>query len=548
MRLADGNLGEAQGSGPPRGPRPGFLLLAALLLAGLGLLLVALGVASWGAGGLLPFGPVGCALLALWAALVFAGSRALAPLGFDEPLVAGIVAGAAIGHLPEGLVAGLTLQVIWPGLVPMGGSREPAAGLAAIVVTVWLALLPVALDAWRLPYALGAGLAASVWAVAMEGTLRQRNQRRLDRVLWGPRETWSRGAMKVSGAGVAESALSGLAAALLLAGVPCLIVLVAAQMSGSWLWASGSAEADAVSPWRTPLPVWGISPLLCFALGGQARNAFPAWRKRPGDGNPAPHAGSRGAETAAPRLGLERLWNLLTIQAGFSDRHLQRAGFLALLGRSRPEMSGARASLAQAMVDGRPPNTHPVMAAALVGALERALCEAVVGETPRPPARLLELGETQLAQWGDRAIWGAARPAWAMMALIATALVGPAAVVFFAAGAFLASLGARSVLYRWGWSAGWNLVRGGTGRFWRRGPSWADRAKLPLVTGLVGVTVGVWLSNGPSTAASGLRAVWFILGVLLGASARRSAAWGWVCWIAAAVGTALDLWRSQNGF
>jgi mannose/fructose/N-acetylgalactosamine-specific phosphotransferase system component IIC len=526
--------------GLPRGPGPGTARLACLVLAAIGLLALVLAVAQAGAPGPLPLGPGACLGLALWAALVFAGSRALSPLGFDEPLVAGLVAGAVIGRLPEGLVAGVTFQIVWPGVAPMGGSREPSAGLAAVVMTVWMALLPAALAAWRIPFAFAAGLGASAWGIAVEGVLRQRNERRVDRVLAGPAGSWAERAAAGLNAGLAEAALAGIAAAALLAAIPAVAASVLARDGATA--ASGAARS-----WLLGLPAWGVTPLLCFALGGRVRVALAPWRLRGRGSEPGPRTATGAGVTGAPCLGLGRFGRLLSLQAGFSDRHRQRPAFMALMARRGTDAPGPEAELRQAIAAGPPPNTHPVMAAALVGALDRTLRDASAGEAPRPSARLLDVGGTQLAHWGDRMIWGALRPAWAMLALIVAPLAGPVTALVFAAGALLASLASRPALYRWGWKSGWDLVRGGAGRLWRQGPLWVERAHLPLLAAVTVVTAGVWLVRGPGASATGLRAIWFILGLLLGATARHPAAWGWVAGVAAGVGAALDLWRSQAG-
>lgn len=526
------------------GPRPGMPLAASLIAAALGLL--ALGLARLAAAGPTPavLGPGPFLLLAAWTAFVAIGARALSPLGFDEPLVAGVVAGLILGRLPEGLVAGLTFQAVWPGVAPMGGSREPLSGLSAIVMTAWIALLPVALASWRLPFAFAAGLGASAWGIAVEGVLRQRNEGRVDRIVAGAAETWPARAARCLDAGIAEAGLAGLAAAALLVAVPAVAASALASGGAGSPWAPAAPEP--AQPWLMGLPAWGVTPLLCFALGGQVRSALGAWRRSVPGSDPLPRALGAGVP-AAPRLGPKRLARLLSLQAGFSDRHRQRPAFLALAAPRGPEASEPHSDLRRAIASGPPPNTHPVMAAALVGALDRVLHEASAGEAPRPPARLLEVGGTQLAHWGDRMIWGALRPAWAMLALVVAPLAGPAVALVYAGGALLASVAVRPALYRWGWRAGWDLVRGGAGRLWRRGPRWVERTHLPLLVAAAAVSAGVWLAGGPSASASGLRSIWFILGLLLGATARRPATWGWVVGVAAGVGAALDLWRAQAG-
>jgi mannose/fructose/N-acetylgalactosamine-specific phosphotransferase system component IID len=203
--------------------------------------------------------------------------------------------------------------------------------------------------------------------------------------------------------------------------------------------------------------------------------------------------------------------------------------------------------LRQAIVEGAAPNTQPIMAAALVGALDRSIAEAERENLPRPLVRLLDVGGPLLAQWGDRVIWGIARPLWAMAALVWAPFSAVAAALVFLGGALIGQAAARLELYRWGWKAGWDLVRGGHSRWWHVAPRWGERLHLPLILGVVGAVVVLWLRVDASTTASALRVAWFIIGGLLGGSVRRPMAWGWICCIAAAVGTALDVWWLPRG-
>jgi hypothetical protein len=517
------------------GPRPALGAVLALVAVAGGLFLLAFAAVGAGAPGPLPIGAAGCALLALWGATVSMGERALGPLGLEAPLAAGIVAGLLMGRLPEGIVAGITVQAIWTGIAPMGASREPAAGLAAIVTAAWLAFLPAGLDAWRAPFALGAGLAAASWGTSAEVVLRRRNERRVDRLLTRPPDSWHAGAAAAGRAGLIEAGLRGVIAVLALAGLPLLAALVVVQWTGTPIWQLPAAPGSA---WSARLPIWGMTPALAFALGGAARLGVRGWRARwPAAAPPADGGGPTAAKTRG------RLWRLLTIQTAFNEKHLQRAGFLAAL---RPAGEPAR-RLQLEIAAGPPPNTHPVMAAALFGALDRVVEDEAAGASPRPPSRLIELGGPLLAQWGDRALWGAARTAWALAGLAAAPLAGlPVALVFLAV-ATAAHILARPALYLWGRRAGWDLVRGGRGWLWGKAPRVAERAALPLALAATGVMAVSWAVAGPHAAASGLRAGWFMLGALLGGSVRRPATWGRVCWVAAATGAALDLWLAQSG-
>lgn len=140
------------------------------------------------AGGLgpAPVAAVRLLLLCAWAFLVAMDERALGPLILHEPLVAASVGGALLGFFPQGLVIGLILQAIWPGLLPLGGSRQPSTGLAAVIGVSWLVLLPGAVGPVRLALSLAAALAAAGWGERCERIWRRRNGARESGVYAAP--------------------------------------------------------------------------------------------------------------------------------------------------------------------------------------------------------------------------------------------------------------------------------------------------------------------------------------------------------------------------
>ncbi|MCK4415393.1 MAG: PTS sugar transporter subunit IIC, partial [Candidatus Eisenbacteria sp.] len=99
--------------------------------------------AAWGAGTLL--------LLGGWSLLVSIDERACGPLVLHEPLLAAGVGGLLVGRPAEGLLVGFCVQLVWPGLRPLGGIAQPATGLAAVTAIGWLAWLPGELGVWRFP-------------------------------------------------------------------------------------------------------------------------------------------------------------------------------------------------------------------------------------------------------------------------------------------------------------------------------------------------------------------------------------------------------------
>jgi len=503
-------------------------------------------------------------LLAAWGAIVSLDERALGPLVLHEPLVAAGVGGILAGRPAEGLLLGFTLQLVWPGLRPLGGSREPAAGLAALVGLGWYLLLPEPGGPWRFPAALGAAIATASWGRAAEDLLRRRNARREE--IWSARGGEAARADRLLAAGAAEALARGLLAIGLLVGVPLAALRASSQIlrghapGGAFAGAAlGVSWSDFMPPEPAVAAVWFL------AAGGLVRQAFAARREGGGGLTPALHApafrprrtarGEEGAFPAAQEGGRPEsagsafrrparvraaLWiRLLLIQAGFSQAFLQRSGFAALahqLGRGRREDASLRArALERELAGGRALNTHPATAAALSGALDR-LIEAP-GREPRPLSRLVEVGGATLAPHADRAFWGAARPCIALAALAIFPFSPAAGLMLFLAAGLVLELGVRALLAGWGRRAGWAVAAGPAGRFSRAAPLAAARLQPALSLAVLGALVAS-SSPGADPAAWALRGGWFILGGLTGGLARRRGmTWGWLSWGAGAAGT-----------
>ncbi len=494
--------------------------------------------------GLPAFDPLGLLILAAWGAWVAVDERAFGPLGVSEPLAAALLAGICTRQVPEAVALGVSLQAIWPGLVPMGGSRQPAAGLGALAGVGWLVLLPAAFGVWRFPLALAAALACSAWGDVAELRLRARNGVREERV-WaqaGVEPPPSIGCLIQSG--IIESAARGVGAVVLFVALPALGLRVLAVLRGG--------DPSGLAQGASGQIVWQGSILAAlFGLGGLVRERGVLWVR--GSRHSA-RLGRRSAVTApvgercvapaCPQPRFSVIMRLLALQAAFSARYLQRSGFWYSLGRDlcgrRSKMSEALRCLGRDLARACPANTHPVMAAALVGAVGRVIEERDAGESPRPAVRLIEVGGPVLAQWGDRFLWGAVRPALALLALAATALTPLAGLGLLALSAMLHIAG-RVFLFRWGWSEGWGLVRSRAGWLWQNAPVWGERSLAAL--GLLAALALVWLGVKTHLHASGLWVAGFILGGCLRAGVfRRPLVWGCAAGLATCVGTGLQTW------
>ena len=72
-------------------------------------------------------------ILALMAGAVAVDTTAALQLMFSQPLVSATLAGLVVGEPATGLMVGLTLQLVWSGVLPVGGAGFPDAGVAAVV-------------------------------------------------------------------------------------------------------------------------------------------------------------------------------------------------------------------------------------------------------------------------------------------------------------------------------------------------------------------------------------------------------------------------------
>jgi hypothetical protein len=530
----------------------GVLLGATLLLPAMGS--VGLGVLAPAAPAALPISPLQLILLCAWAYLVALDERALGPLVFHEPLIAAVGAGLLCGHFAEGLLVGLLLQAIWPGLAPMAGAGQPAEGLAAVVGVGWYLALPRTLGAWPICVALAAAMVAAAWGARAELWLRARNERRENRLYADGSPIYARRLRAVVAQGAIEAGCPGPLGVVLLVGVPLLLLAVAGGL-GLPVWRGVGNAVSLPNPaagglsdeaWRT------AAPFLLFALGGLGRKRAAAClglvRGLSGGGARRTSVALPGVEAPLSPGGLSPggLLRLLLLQGSFSRRHLQRGGFLLALGMHRDvrhsdAQRSQQAALEAGIVAGKPVNTHPVMAAALIGAVKRIMHDAADGPLPRPPQRLLEVGGATLAQWGDRAIWGAFRPAVALLTLALLPLSPLWVAVVFVAGVLVLQIVGRMWLFSWGLRAGWLLARGSGGWLWRRGPAWVAGALAPLAA-VAALVLGLWMNAGGSMEgarpfSSAVGPVWFILGVSLGGGvAGRALAWGWLCWVVGSLG------------
>lgn len=121
-------------------------------------------------------------LLAAWAG---ADMTAAGQLMISQPLIAAWLAGLVMGDPAAGLGVGLLLQVVWGGVLPLGGSTFPLSGPAAVAAAGIAARIArterfpagdyvVFPSAWALAAALVAALVAGEIGGRIVVTLRRR--------------------------------------------------------------------------------------------------------------------------------------------------------------------------------------------------------------------------------------------------------------------------------------------------------------------------------------------------------------------------------------
>ncbi len=76
---------------------------------------------------------VAVVILAMMAGAVAVDTTAALQLMFSQPVVSGTLAGVVVGEPATGLMVGLTLQLVWSGVLPVGGAGFPDAGVAGVV-------------------------------------------------------------------------------------------------------------------------------------------------------------------------------------------------------------------------------------------------------------------------------------------------------------------------------------------------------------------------------------------------------------------------------
>jgi PTS system mannose-specific IIC component len=77
--------------------------------------------------------PLAIVLLSILAGAVALDTTAVLQMMFSQPLVAGTCAGLILGQPETGLLIGTALELVWVGVLPVGGAVFPDTGPASVV-------------------------------------------------------------------------------------------------------------------------------------------------------------------------------------------------------------------------------------------------------------------------------------------------------------------------------------------------------------------------------------------------------------------------------
>jgi len=119
------------------------------------------------------------ALLSIVAGLLALDMTEALQIMVSQPVVAGSIAGALVGDLPLGLAVGATLQLVWLGVLPVGGAPFPDSAVASVVGVGLAALLARAGAGagWALALGLLVAIATGALGGRLVGLLRRLNAR-----------------------------------------------------------------------------------------------------------------------------------------------------------------------------------------------------------------------------------------------------------------------------------------------------------------------------------------------------------------------------------
>jgi mannose/fructose/N-acetylgalactosamine-specific phosphotransferase system component IIC len=170
----------------------------------------------------------------------------------SQPLVAASIAGAVVGDVTLGLVVGTALQLVWLGILPVGGAPFPDSAVASVVGVGLAALLERggASAGWALASGVLVAIATGALGGRVVGLLRRLNVRLSDLAL-------SR-AERGDPSGVRSAVLLGLSCRLASAAALTALVLAAscAVLGRVHGLASGGQFPTAV--WAAPIAAVGI--------------------------------------------------------------------------------------------------------------------------------------------------------------------------------------------------------------------------------------------------------------------------------------------------
>jgi PTS system mannose-specific IID component len=195
----------------------------------------------------------------------------------------------------------------------------------------------------------------------------------------------------------------------------------------------------------------------------------------------------------------------LLIQSGFNPRLMQGLGLTFALAPAlkalHPDEADRTEALRRHLVHF---NTHPTLAAAIIGAMVRLEERLAAGEaTPQEVASVRGAFAAPLAALGDSFFWDALRPTCALLAALSAPWLGLWAVAVFLLSYNAVHLGVRIWLFRRGYEAAEGLIKPIKQRAF---PVQTQRLRVVaalLAGGIAGTTLGLAWSRAPSADRPG---------------------------------------------
>jgi mannose/fructose/N-acetylgalactosamine-specific phosphotransferase system component IIC len=181
----------------------------------------------------------------------------------SQPLVAAAAAGLVVGDLGLGLAVGATLQLVWSGVLPVGGTPFPDGAVAGVVGVGTGVILSAGGAGLSLAGAVFGGLASGFAGQRAVALVRRSNVGHSERARAFAERSDTRGVTQAVALGMAGRFLAGV--------VTAGAFLVAAWAVGAALFSGTSTPAAGQQ--AMPTLLWA-APVACAAFAASSRGAL----------------------------------------------------------------------------------------------------------------------------------------------------------------------------------------------------------------------------------------------------------------------------------